>query len=135
MLASERSRFPRSKKSEGLRFGVLCLLVHNLQDHLTGGRTALGGRVNTDSLLRSTCILLPVHVYPEDQKDKDGYLSLGKHGLLQALHTAPQPKAQDLLFLEQGQSRAELGRAEKGPETHDRLIAQDPDLTRSQWLE
>lgn len=91
--------------------------MHNLQDHLTGGGTALGGRVNTDGLLRSTCILLPVHVYPEDQKVKDSYLSLGKPGLLQAPPTSSQPKAQDLLFLEQGQSRAELGMAEKGPET------------------
>lgn len=60
------------RKAEALRFGVLCLLMHNLQDHLTGRGAALGGRVNADGLLRSTCILLPVHVYPEDHKDKDG---------------------------------------------------------------
>ena len=59
-------------EAEALRFGVLCLLVHNLQDHLTGRGAALGGRVDADGLLGSTCVLLPVHVDPEDHRYTDG---------------------------------------------------------------
>lgn len=55
-----------------LRLGVLCLLVHNLQDHLTRRGTAFRGRVHTDGLLRSPRVLLPVHVYPEHHKEKAG---------------------------------------------------------------
>ena len=33
----------RAKYSQILRFGVLCLLVHNLQDHLARGGAAFRG--------------------------------------------------------------------------------------------
>lgn len=72
MLQGGRRQFPDAQAVSALRFGVLGLLVHNLQDHLAGGRAALWRGVDTDGLLCSTCILLPVHIDPEEHKDKDG---------------------------------------------------------------
>lgn len=76
------------REAEALRFGVLGLLVHDLQDHLTGGGAALGGRVDTDGLLGGTCVLLPVHIYPEDHRDGTaGQSALGEAGLYTHTHT------------------------------------------------
>lgn len=67
VLGVEEAAVPR--EASALRFGVLGLLVHNLQDHLTSRRAALRGRVDTDGLLGSTGILLPVHVDPNKHMD------------------------------------------------------------------
>ena len=67
VLRVEEVAVPRD--ANALRFGVLGLLVHNLQDHLTSRRAALRGRVDTDGLLGSTCILLPVYVDPNKHMD------------------------------------------------------------------
>ena len=67
VLRVEEATVPR--EANALRFGVLGLLVHNLQDHLTSRRAALRGRVDTDGLLGSTCILLPVYVDPNKYMD------------------------------------------------------------------
>ena len=67
VLRVEEATVPR--EANALRFGVLGLLVHNLQDHLTSRRAALRGRVDTDGLLGSTCILLPVYVDPNKHMD------------------------------------------------------------------
>lgn len=84
---------------KALRFGVLCFLMHNLQDHLTRRRAALRGGVHADGLLRSTCVLLPVHIYPEDHKVKDGYGSPVKPGVFcTLLATSPRPEVQKQLL-------------------------------------
>lgn len=51
-------------RGETLRLRVLCLLLHDLQDHFAGSRAALGGGVDADSFFCSSCILLTVHINP-----------------------------------------------------------------------
>lgn len=122
------SHMPR--KEEALRFGVLCLLMHNLQDHFTGGGAALGGGVHTDGLLRRPCVLFPVHVYPEDQAQGWSGSCLQGDGVFFRLPHLSSPRGTG-----QGRSGSELGSAEEGRGTHEQPAAPDPVLIRRWWLE
>lgn len=47
------------------RLGLVGLFLHDLHDHATGSGAALGGGVDGDRLLRSTCVLFSMNIDPE----------------------------------------------------------------------
>lgn len=52
------------RQGETLRLGVLCLLLHDLQNHLAGSGAALRGGVDADGFLCGSRVFFPVHVNP-----------------------------------------------------------------------
>lgn len=51
-------------RGKNLRLCVLCLLLHDLQDHFAGSRAALRGGVDADGFFCSSCVLLTVNINP-----------------------------------------------------------------------
>lgn len=58
-------RFAYGAGSPDSRLGLVGLLLHDVQDHATGGGAALGSRVDGDGLFRCACVFLPMNVHPE----------------------------------------------------------------------
>lgn len=54
----------RGVGEKNLRLRVLCLLLHDLQDHFAGSRAALRGGVDADGFFCSSCVLLTVNINP-----------------------------------------------------------------------
>lgn len=52
------------RQGETLRLGVLCLLLHDLQNHLAGSGATLGGGVDADGFFCGSCVFFSVHVDP-----------------------------------------------------------------------
>lgn len=51
------------------RLGLVGLLLHDVQDHATGGGAALWSGVDGDGLFCRTGIFLPMNVHPERRRE------------------------------------------------------------------